>query len=188
MSWTTKATYTDGEGLIQLSLNSDLSPLLIHLKGHFTQYKLSRVGSLRSIYSWRLFELLMQFKKTGILKINIDEFCNSMEAAATYRKDFGLLRTRIIEPAIREIGEKDGLQIKWSPVKEGRKVTALKFSFPVEQQAILTLPNATPKLDKQAAKQQAKQQEEKEKAADLAHLKKMAELANVPLETLLKRP
>jgi len=187
VSWTTKATYTDREGLIQLSLNRDLSPLLIHLKGHFTQYKLSRAGALRSVYSWRLFELLMQFKRTGILKIDLDEFYNSMEAAPTYRKDFGLLRTRIIEPAVKEIREKDGLKVKWEAIKTGRKVTALKFTFPVEQQNSLPLPKPIPPQPKPPALTKA-QEAAREKAADLAHLKKLAELSGEPLEKLLKRP
>jgi plasmid replication initiation protein len=181
ISWTTKATYADSEGWIELSLNKDLELGLLDLKGHFTQYQLGRAAALRSLYAWRLFELLMQFKKTGFLKILLDEFHDTMESTDSYKKDFSLLRTRVIEPAVKEICEKDGLKVKWEAIKTGRKVTALKFTFPVEQQTALPL------LDSKPAPKPTKQQEDKEKAADLAHLKKLAELAGVPVETLTKR-
>lgn len=134
VSWTTKAKYADSEGWIELSLNGDLNPLLFELKSHFTSYKLSRAGALRSLYSWRLFELLMQFKRTGFLKIELEEFHHAMESSSSYRKDFGATRRKIIEPAIKEIRKKDGLKVTWKTIKTGRKVTALEFKFPVEQQ------------------------------------------------------
>lgn len=134
VNWTTKAKYADSEGWIELSLNGDLNPMLFELKSHFTSYKLNRAGALRSLYAWRLFELLMQFKRTGFLKIALDEFHHAMESAGSYRKDFGAARRKIIEPAVKEIRKKDGLKVTWKTIKTGRKVTSLEFKFPVEQQ------------------------------------------------------
>ncbi len=134
IDWTTRANYKDTEGWIEVSINGDLNPYLYELKSHFTTYKLSRASALRSIYSWRLFELLMQFKKTGLVNIGINEFNHSLEVPDTYKQDFSLLRMRVIEPAVKEIREKDGLLVEWEAIKAGRKVKALKFTFPTEQQ------------------------------------------------------
>lgn len=142
MQWVGRATYTEKQGLVELAFWHELSPMLFELKGYFTNYKLSRAGALRSVYSWRLFELLMQFKRKGILKISLDDFNNSMETPNSYRKDFGLIRSKVIEPAVKEIREKDGLVVKWEAIKTGRKVTALRFTFPCEQQNTLPLPEA----------------------------------------------
>lgn len=132
IDWTTSGNYKDAEGWFELSINGDLNPYLFELKSHFTTYKLSRASALRSIYSWRLFELLMQFKKTGLLRIPINEFAKCLELSETYTNDFGAMRRKVIEPATKEIREKDGLAVEWEAIKAGRKVKALRFSFPTE--------------------------------------------------------
>ena len=134
MQWVGRATYEKGAGTVEVAFWHELAPMLFELEKHFTGYKLSRAGGLRSVYSWRLFELIMQFKKTGILKIELSEFMNIMECPDSYKKDFSLLRVRVIEHAIKEIRVQDGLKITWKPIKTSRKVTALEFRFPVEPQ------------------------------------------------------
>jgi plasmid replication initiation protein len=52
-----------------------------------------------------------------------------MEAPPSCLNDFGQLKRRIIEPAVKELREKDNLEIEWVPVKAGRKVSALCFTF-----------------------------------------------------------
>lgn len=83
----------------------------------------------------------MQFKNTGYLKIDLGEFKKALEIPIAYDKDFGKIREKVIAPAIKEIREKDDLKITCKPVKTGRKVTALEFRFPVEQQKKLPIDN-----------------------------------------------
>ena len=134
MQWVGRATYEKDLGTVEVAFWHELSPMLFELEKHFTGYKLSRAGGLRSVYSWRIFELIMQFKTTGFLRIELSEFMEIMECPKSYKKDFGLLRVRVIEPAVKEIREQDGLKITWKPIKTSRKVTALEFRFPVELQ------------------------------------------------------
>ncbi len=133
MQWVGQATYEENIGLVTLDFWHKLAPMLFELQREFTSYKLSRAGALRSIYSWRLFELLMQFKKTGFLTISLEEFWKAMDVPQSMRNKFVNLRARVIDPAIKEITEKDGLKIEWKPLKTGRKVTNLEFRFPVEK-------------------------------------------------------
>jgi plasmid replication initiation protein len=130
--WTTGVRYK-GEGSFVISINGDLLPYLHDLKSHFTTYKLHRVSGLKSGYSWRLFELLMQFKGTGVLNISIDDFNHALETPDSLRANFANLRGRVIEPAIKEIANKDGLKVAYEPIKAGRKVKALKFTFQAEK-------------------------------------------------------
>jgi len=45
-------------------------------------------------------------------------------------KNFAQLRKRIIQPAVAELKAKDGMDIEWTPKKQGgRKITALEFVF-----------------------------------------------------------
>lgn len=138
--WLGAYGYQDGEGYVELSFTLEVMPYLCDLEeGFFTKYKLSQSMALRSVHSWRLLELLEQMrsankdtsgkKKTGWLSISIEDFWHSMNAPVTYQKNFGQLQRRIIDPAIKELTEKDNWIIKWNPIKKGRRVAKLEFFF-----------------------------------------------------------
>ena len=132
MRWVISCKYEDGN--ILLKFHPDLNPHLLDLQTRFTRYLLTRASSFKLMYTWRLFELVMQFKRTGILKIELDEFKEILDVPVSYNRDFGLIRSKVIEPAVKEIREKDGLKITWKPIKRGRSVVSLEFKFPVEPQ------------------------------------------------------
>ena len=121
-------------GSIFLRFHPDLEPHLLNLKTRFTQYYLERAAEFKLAYTWRIFELIMQFKTTGYLKINLDELKKILELSEYYDSDFGRIRAKVIEPAVKEIRKKDGLKVTWNPIKKGRSVVALEFKFPVEPQ------------------------------------------------------
>lgn len=201
IQWVIESTYKPREGLINVEVHPKLIPHLQALKAHFTSYKLSRVSGLQSVYSWRLFELLMQFKRTGLLNIPIDDFYHAMDAPESLRANFSNLRNRVIEPAVKEIREKDGLAVEWEAIKAGRKVKALKFTFPNEQQLSLdTHPKATNSADTPRTGQQAEQGAKAKKSAKqeieaflslsetksrLQSARELANLVNAPVETYL---
>ena len=135
--WIITSKYEDG--VIELEFHPRLRPHLIQLKNQFTQYFLHRAADFKLMYTWRLFELIMQFKNTGYLWIELDDFRRTLDIPAAYNRDFGLVRSKVIAPAVKEIKEKDGLKVTWNPIKTGRKVTALEFKFPVEHQKPLVL-------------------------------------------------
>jgi plasmid replication initiation protein len=137
--WVSACEYAEGMGYVKLYFTSRIAPHLLQLKGKFTSYKLAQANALRSIYSWRLLELLSQFKSTGWRQIPIAEFCHAMEATEKQRNDFAAIRRKIIEPAVKELIEKDGWLIEWQPIKEGRKVAAIRFEFRRDPQGRLDL-------------------------------------------------
>lgn len=96
---------------------------------HIHEYQLHQASALRSIYSWRLLELLARFRQTGYADYTIEDFATSMGATEKQREDFNNIRRRMIEPAVKELREKDGWDIEWEPVRAGRKVTSLRFKF-----------------------------------------------------------
>lgn len=129
MRWIGRATYHKNEGWIELAWWFELLPHLMGLKAQFTQYQLKQATALRSVYSWRLLELLARFKSTGWAEYTIEDFAVSMQATDKQKADFNNIRRRIIEPAVQELVEKDGWRIDWQPIKAGRKVKALRFEF-----------------------------------------------------------
>lgn len=160
LRWITKAHYQKSEGWLEVALNHDLLPYVSELSREFTSYDHNRTGGFRSIYSHRVFDLLMQFKRTGSLKIKVDDFADAVEAPPSMRANFANMRQRIINPALKEIKEKDGLDVGFTVKKAGRKVTGLEFTFSPEQQKTLPLQQPkkarTLKIDKAYIEQHAR--------------------------------
>jgi len=139
INWLSKAEYYKGEGTVSLWFTSHIAPHLLQLKGQFTTYQLAQASALRSLYSWRLLELLSQYQSTGWRQIELNEFHHAMETPNSYRANFKDCRCWVIAPAVKELSEKDGWLIEWTPIKTGRKVTALRFEFKRDQQGNLPL-------------------------------------------------
>ena len=129
MRWVGSVKYQKGEGWVELAWWPDLLRHLVGLKRQFTTYQLQQASALRSTYSWKLLELLMRFKDTGRAEYTIEDFCASMDATPATRANFAKVRTKIIEPAVKELTEKDGWLIQWTPIKAGRRVAGVRFSF-----------------------------------------------------------
>jgi plasmid replication initiation protein len=137
MRWVGSAKYHEGEGWVELGWFPQLLPHLVDLKKQFTSYKLKQTSALRSVYSWKLLELLTRFESTGRAEYTIEDFATSMEATEKQRENFAAIRRKIIEPAVKELTEKDGWLIDWQPVKAGRRVKALRFQFKRDPQGRL---------------------------------------------------
>lgn len=133
-NWIGARQYHDGEGWIELHWWHAIVPHLYGLRDQFTTYKLKHAAALRSMYAWRLFELLKSWEKKGSYEPTIEEFHRAMDASATMRANFKDLRRRCIEPAVAELINKNGLLLTWQPIKAGRKVTGLKFAFEANPQ------------------------------------------------------
>jgi len=128
MRWVGQVHYQKGEGWVELYWWPKLLPHLTGLRRQFTSYQLQQATALRSAYSWRLLELLMRFESTGWAEYSIEDFKASMDAPPSL-SDFAQIKRRIIEPAVKELTDKDGWLIQWRPVKAGRKVAAVRFEF-----------------------------------------------------------
>lgn len=144
MHWVTVAKYQKGEGWVKLYWCYYLLPHLIGLKKQFTSYQLQQAGALRSIHSWRLLELLTAFESTGWAQYDIEEFATAMDATVKQRNDFAAIRRRIIEPAVKELTQKDNWIITWQPIKAGRRVKAVRFDFRRDDQLRLPLEEQPP--------------------------------------------
>ena len=138
-SWISGTTYMDKKGWLELRFTPEATPFLLAIRGDFTTYVLKQAAGLRSLNSWRLLELLMQYKDSGWRKISVEDFGMALEVKPTYLKNFAQLRRWIIEPAVKELCEKDGWLIEWQPIKAGTKVVQLHFTFKRDPQARLEL-------------------------------------------------
>jgi plasmid replication initiation protein len=126
--WVCGVKYHDNEGKVTLGFSSWVYPYLTLLHNRFSSYKLKQIAALKSIHSIRLLEFLMQFKTTGKFIIDLEGFKDRLDLKNEYKRFYDFKR-RVIEPAVKELQEKSNLVICWKPIKSGRFVKQLEFSF-----------------------------------------------------------
>jgi plasmid replication initiation protein len=126
--WISSVAYIPNEGKIRLFFAHHLLPYISQLTTEFTKYQLQEVGKFSSIYSFRLFELIQQWKSTGKHEFELELIRSRFELGDKYSaiKDF---KARILDPAVKEINELTHYQVRWEQRKTGRKVTHLIFTF-----------------------------------------------------------
>lgn len=127
--WVGRCTYQRGEGWVEVAWWHEILPHLTGLKSQFTKYQLEQTSALRCVASWNLLKLLQRFESTGWAEYTIEDFAVSMEATEKQREDFAAIRRKLIEPAVKELTEKDGWIIQWKPIKKGRRVASIRFDF-----------------------------------------------------------
>lgn len=136
LHWCTEATYHDGEGWVELAFTAQIAPYLTALGPKFTKYEIAQIAGLRSAYSLRLFEMLMQFKSTGLLVVELEKFISWLQLPYERYTD---IRRFVIDVAVKEINAKSNMHVEWKAIKNGRSVARLEFTFKEEPQGKLAL-------------------------------------------------
>lgn len=124
-----EATYHDGEGRIGIRLTHDIVPYLTQLHREFTRIPLSATLSMSSTYAQRIFEMLMQYRDTGVFKISVADLRQRLCIEDKYKK-FKDFRVCVIEKAVQQIHEHGGFTANVQYIKKGRSITDLVFTFP----------------------------------------------------------
>jgi plasmid replication initiation protein len=137
--WLSLAEYRKDEAVVDIRFHEKVAPHLLGLRKQFTTYKLKQASALRSIYAWRLFECLRSWKAKGRWIVDVEEFAKIMEAPPSCSKDFFNLNNRVIQPSLKELREKDNIEITLDLMKGGRKVTGLCFTFRTNPQGRLNV-------------------------------------------------
>lgn len=129
--------YKGGELIIKLA--DGLKEYLLDLKkkGHFTQYELERIVKLKSIYSMRLYELLVRDRRLKrrvaywVQTYDLEGLKEALDVKSKY-KDYRAFNQKVLKPAITEINKKTDIQIEYKGLRTGRPITGVEFKM-VEQ-------------------------------------------------------
>ncbi len=138
MRWVYYVKYYDGEGRVDLGFSPTVAPYLTQLRREFTSYGLDSVSGLKSAYSIRIFEMLMQFKSTGACRVGIDEMRTALDLGDRYPR-FTDLKKRVIEPAVKELSQKSNLDVQYDVHRKGNTPFAVTFFFAENPQGVLGL-------------------------------------------------
>lgn len=131
LRWLIGIEYSDKDGSLKVFMNPLLKPLLHQLKGHFTSYHLEQIALFQSVYSVRLYEVsLMHLNKSGHDKcsfsVKIDEMRERLDLTEKYKR-FSNFKTRVIEPAKKEINKYSDISLSYTVKKRGRHPDEIEF-------------------------------------------------------------
>lgn len=126
--WVDYVKYWHGEAKVTLSFSRRVIPYLTLLHQQFTSYELKQISQMKSAYSIRLYELLVQFMKTGERSITLEKLRELFELKKQYPRFFDLKRYILI-PSIKDINETTDIRVEWDVVKKGSRISGLLFVF-----------------------------------------------------------
>lgn len=131
-----KQQYNDRQGFISVRITDDFQSAIYALQNNYTTIVISNLIRLTSPYSFKLYELLWQYRnygenklslrKTRLLSLNQLRFYFNCEN--TYQ-DWHSFNKRTILPAVEELNKKTNLIVETELIKEGKSVTGVRFLF-----------------------------------------------------------
>ena len=129
--WIQQVRYLDDEGAIELVFTLAVVNGISRINGaedFFTSYLLEQTASMDSIYSVRLYELLVQWKAAKQTPMfELEKFRDQLGVEVTEYKAMCDFKKRVLQVAIDEINEKSDIKISYEQVKKGRSIAGFKF-------------------------------------------------------------
>ena len=122
-----KAKYSEASQVVSLSFAPEMKVFFLHLKGNYTSYLLKSVDGFKKAYTIRIYELCKQYYPLiKERKIPLEElkFLLSIENKYKTWSDF---KKYVISPSLKEINTHSDLLLDYEPIKQGRKITEMKF-------------------------------------------------------------
>jgi len=129
MSWLCFARWELKKGICSLEFHPELKPYLIQLKSHFTKIGFADFLGLKSVYSVRIFELLVQHELMGKRRMSIEDIRSWCGIRKDEYKLYAHLKSRIINKSKSEINSKTDYEIDYAEIKESRKVVAIEWTI-----------------------------------------------------------
>lgn len=154
--WISQVKYLDNEGAIEIVFTPAVVQGISRINGvkeFFTQYLLSQTAQLKSVYSSRLYELLIQWRSTGKTPIiNLEDFRAQLGIEEDQYKLMSDFKKRVLDLAINDINEKTDIKATYQQHKKGRSISGFSFTFKQKKSLVKPTKNAEINLEELALK------------------------------------
>lgn len=126
------ADYTElsGTGKLKVEFDKDVVPYILSIfkTGNYTKIFLKHALPIRSVYSVRIYELLLQYKKLNDRNISIEKLRFFLNIPDGKHTKWQHLKQNILVPAQRHLEEYTDIKFEFEPIKKGKKkVTGIHF-------------------------------------------------------------
>ena len=137
--WVQQVTRLENESAIEIIFTIAVVNEITRINGienFFTKYLMGQTSTLNSVYSVRLYELLVQWKtakKTPLFELEI--LRGQLGLGVNDYKQMNDFKKRVLELAVNEINEKTDLKVSYEQEKKGRKIIGFKFKVLAKDKA-----------------------------------------------------
>ena len=117
-------------GMITFEFNNALKDELLQLQNRFTIFDVRVPLRLTGIYTSRLYLLFKQLQKLNakLHIITVNELKNIFELTPAMSNS-SKIRERILDPSIEQINKYTDLQVKYTPLKDGKNIISFQFTI-----------------------------------------------------------
>ncbi|WP_417536659.1 replication initiation protein [Methylophaga sp.] len=137
--WVDAIGYQSGQGYVKLSFSQHIRPYLQQLiHGYYTKYRLAEIKHLNSVHAIRLYELIMQFRKTGCRTDTVENFREFFGIEGKYPQ-WGDFSKWVIKKACAEINKATDYYVYFDVEKKKNKAYRVTFFFHLKDQLSLEL-------------------------------------------------
>lgn len=129
--WIQRVKYLDDEASIEVIFTYDVVNEITRINGieqFFTSYLLEQTADMKSAYSVRLYELLVQWKAAKTTPVfELKNFREQLGLDAEDYQRMDNFKKRVLDLAVDEINEKSDLIVTCDQEKRGRSIVGFKF-------------------------------------------------------------
>ncbi len=144
LAWLSSNRYrTDDGSYVLIEFSPKVEPYLFELKERFTAINFEYAAKLNTPFSFRLYQWLYKAKNlnnskqgdTVSVQLELDWMKSQAALSGEYER-WGDFHDYVIRPSIERINANTDLSVIYEPVKTGRKVTAVRFTYVVEEASV----------------------------------------------------
>lgn len=138
LSWFSRLEYvsSDEQSAVVLRFGQDVAPYLYELKESFTKLNFANIAKLDTSFSVRLYGWLIKAKnlygrkssKAIEVTLALDWMREKAGLQGKY-EDYRDFRQKLLEPTLARINANTDISVIWEPIKKGRTVVSIKFSY-----------------------------------------------------------
>jgi plasmid replication initiation protein len=122
------AKYNDKEGYITIEFTDRIMQYLAQVKANFTHYNIKEIANFRSIYTTRLYELVIGYKNQKYFEKSVEDL-RDVFAVGEKLKAYKDLKVKTFEHGCNEINKMYNINLRFKEIKKGRKVDKVQFLF-----------------------------------------------------------
>jgi len=131
--WIQRSKQVKGSASISIIFTYDVVNEIVRIDGFekfFTSYMLEQTANMKSTYSVRLYELLIQWKNaknTPVFELKL--FREQLGLSDDEYTRMDNFKKRVLDSSVEEINDKSDVKVSYKQVKKGRTITGFKFKI-----------------------------------------------------------
>lgn len=118
--------YHKKEGYFTFEFSKNIKPFLLQIKDNFTVLDIRNLLYLDSIYAIRFYEYCKEFERFKHFEFDVEELKEKFGLSKRYKNYFDF-KLKVLQQARTELMQNSELYFDFEEIKQGKKVTRLKF-------------------------------------------------------------